>query len=171
MTQPCHKDTALNQQCCDSKHKDRRGERNTVPPPHFPTHDKHDNTRQKRNEGDTRGTGQCEGGQDNVKGRTQSEDRASQHTHSRPSIGPQGKRQGDANTQTGDADIRRGVSNTAALHPPCHPPSAMPPHHPRRPHPPPQRGGSRQRIPHHTNSTDTHSPPTHHTPGKEQYTT
>nr|DAN72614.1 MAG TPA: hypothetical protein [Caudoviricetes sp.] len=25
MTQPCHKDTTLNQQCCDSKHKGRRG--------------------------------------------------------------------------------------------------------------------------------------------------
>ena len=31
MTQPCHKDTALNQQCCDSKHKGRgEKERNTT---------------------------------------------------------------------------------------------------------------------------------------------
>lgn len=44
------------------------------------------------------------------------------------------------------------------------PTTATAPHHPQWPHPPPRRGGSRQRIPHHTNSTDTHSPPTHHTP-------
>ena len=80
ITQPCHKDTPLNQQCCDNEHKDRRGERDTVPPPHFPTHNKHGNTRQKRNGNDTRGNGQCEWGQDNVKCQTQSEDRASQHT-------------------------------------------------------------------------------------------
>nr|DAO84563.1 MAG TPA: hypothetical protein [Caudoviricetes sp.] len=73
MTQPCHKDTTLNQQCCDSKHKDREKrsrtqlhtkqtpaaaipQHNTTPlrqhhyckqhtPPHFPTHNKHTNTR------------------------------------------------------------------------------------------------------------------------------
>lgn len=45
MTQPCHKDTILNQQCCDSKHKERKGEegdttvRNEIthaPPQHTP---------------------------------------------------------------------------------------------------------------------------------------
>ena len=47
MTQPCHKDTALNQQCCDSEHKDREhreengdntrqgGQHNTRTPPPF----------------------------------------------------------------------------------------------------------------------------------------
>lgn len=35
------------------------------------------------------------------------------------------------------------------------PPSTTAPHHPRR-------GGNGQRIPHHTNTTDTHSPPTPH---------
>lgn len=29
MTQPCHKDTTLNQQCCDSKHKGRKEANNT----------------------------------------------------------------------------------------------------------------------------------------------
>lgn len=62
MTQPCHKDTALNQQCCDNEHKDRRGERGTVHPPHFSTHNKHGNTRQKRNGNDTRGTDNVKGG-------------------------------------------------------------------------------------------------------------
>lgn len=42
---------------------------------------------------------------------------------------------GGHRTQDGEA------SNTAALHSPCHPPAAMPPHHPRWPHPPPRRGG------------------------------
>ena len=90
------------------------------------------------------------------------------HTHhSRHSTGPPRKRKGDTNTQTGDANIRRGVSNTAALHSPCHPPSTMPPHHSQWPHPPPRRGESGRRIPHHTNTTDTHPHP-HHTTHPEK---
>ena len=90
------------------------------------------------------------------------------HTAPRHSTRPQGKRQGGRQHTDGDAVIRRGVSNTTALHSSCHPPPQHTPHHPRRPHPPPLRGGGR-RIPHHTNSTDIHSPPTHHTHDKEQY--
>lgn len=81
MTQPCHKDTALNQQCCDREHKKGKGEeknttvhmrQHTPPqhdsvaqhgtaaatrqqcrtPPHFPAH----NTQQKE------GAEQCEKG-------------------------------------------------------------------------------------------------------------
>ena len=80
MTQPCHKDTTLNQQCCDNKHKDRRGERNTVTPPHFPTHNKHSNTRQKRNKNDTKRAGQREGERDNARCQTQPKHGAPQHT-------------------------------------------------------------------------------------------
>lgn len=65
--------------------------------------------------------------QDNAKGVEQCkapdpyEDWASQHTPPRHSIGPQGKRQGGRQHTDGEA------SNTAALHSPCHPPSATPP--------------------------------------------
>lgn len=136
-------------------------------------------TQDRRGARTTRGeVEQCEGSKA-TQDRGHHEESGGQHKtrgnatahHSRHSTRPPHKHKGDANTQTGDTDIRRGVSNTAALHSPCHPPSAMPPHHPQWPHPPPRRGGSRQRIPHHTNSTDTHSPPTHHTPGTEQSTT
>ena len=61
-------------------------------------------------------------GQDNAKGRTQSEHGDNTQHHSRHSIGPQGKQQGGRQHADGDAHIRRGVSNTAALHSPCHPP-------------------------------------------------
>lgn len=136
MTQPCHKDTALNQQCCDRKHTQwKEGE---------------------KRRGNARGSKTIQEGREQREGEDSTRTRG-QHTthHPRHSIGPQGERQGGHHTQDGE------VSNTATLHSPCHPPSAMPPHHPRRPHPPPRRGGNRQRIPHHTNTTDTHSPPTH----------
>lgn len=81
-------DTTLNQQCCDREHKDRRGKRDTVHPPHFPTHNKRGNTRQKRNGNDTKGT-------NNVKGGGPNPNTGTTHTHRpRHSIGPQGKRQG-----------------------------------------------------------------------------
>ena len=113
-------------------------------PPHLPTHNKHDNTKQKRNENDTReqdnvkGDRTMQGARPNPKtgntakrtGITRDTGTTQQHTTPRHSTGPPHKQKGDANTQTGDTDIRRGVSNTAALHSPCHPPSAMPPHHP-----------------------------------------
>ena len=79
-----------------------------------------------------------------------------QHTppHAPPFNGTTTQTEGVHHTQDGEAN------NTATLPSPCHPPSAIPSHHPRWPHPPPRRGGSGRRIPHHTNSTDTHSPPT-----------
>lgn len=49
------------------------------------------------------------------------------HATPRHSTGPQGKQQGGRQHTDGDANIRRGVSNTAALHSLCHPPSTMPP--------------------------------------------
>ena len=57
---------------------------------------------------------------------------------------------GDANTQTG-----MSVTLPPFIHHATH-------HH--------DKGGGRQRIPHHTNTTHRHTP-THHTPGKEQRTT
>ena len=92
MTQPCHKDTTLNQQCRDREHKEGEGgKRETQPftmrqhtlqcraaqqrtPPHFPTHNKHDTTQTEE------GARTTQEGQDNAKGRTQSKHRASQHT-------------------------------------------------------------------------------------------
>ena len=105
MTQPCHKDTTPNQQRRDSKHKRWEGGKKRG--------------RKTMQEGQE----QCEGGPNPNTGQ-----------RTTPPAIQQGHRvnnKGDADTQTGDADIRRGVSNTAALHPPCHPPSTMPPHHPR----------------------------------------
>lgn len=91
-----------------------------------------------------------------MKGRTRSEHRAAQHTPLPPFNETTIQTEGGHQHTDGDA------SNTPpALHSPCHPPSANPPALPQWPHPPPRRGGSAQRIPHHTNTTDTHSPPTH----------
>ena len=50
---------------------------------------------------------------------------------------------------------------------PPHP--AIPPHHPQYPHPLPLQGGSYRRIPHHTNTTDTHTAP--HTPHPARHST
>lgn len=66
--------------------------------------------------------------------------------------------EGGHHTQDGE------TSNTADLHSPYHPPSAMPPHHPRWPHPPPRRGGERtEDTPpheHHRHTPTTHTPHT-----------
>ena len=132
-------------------------------PPHFPTHNKHGNTRQKRNGNDTRGT-------DNVKGNRQckvpdpTRTRGNtQPTAPRHSTGPPREQKGDTNTQTGDANIRRGVSNTAALPSPCHPPPQRhptirdgPTHHQRE-------GGAHRGYPTtRTVQTHTHHPHTTH---------
>ena len=56
------------------------------------------------------------------------------------------------------ASRHRPFNHHATHHPQRHPTiHDSPAHHPRR-------GGSGQRIPHYTNTTDAHSPPTHHTP-------
>lgn len=124
----------------------------TTPPPHSPTHTTHGNTQTKERQDSARRAGttrEC---------RTQSEDRApQQHTTPRLSTRPPRKRKGDT-------DIRReGHHHTPALQPPCHPTSPCHPtihdshplHHCER--------GSGQRIPHHTNSTQRHTP--QHTAG------
>lgn len=136
ITQPCHKDTTLNQQCCDSKHKREGGLDNT------------------------RGSRTMQGAQPNPK--------TGHHTTTTPrhSIGTQGKRQGGRQCTDGGRQHSTGSQSR------CRPSLTMPPtiryapHHPRRPHPPPRQGGSAQRIPHHTNSTDTH---TTHTPRTRQW--
>lgn len=127
-------------------------------PPLFYHHTHHTHHTQQTHKG-RRGTGQHEREWDNTRCRTQSKDRASQHMPPAIQHGHRVNDKGGANTQTGDTNIRREASNTTALHSPCHPPSAMPPtihngptHHPRR-------GGSGQRIPSHTNTTDTHTYP------------
>lgn len=134
----------------------RRGKRGTLPPPHFPTHNKHSNTRQKRNGNDTKGTDNVKGG-GTMQG-ARPNPNTGQHTthHSRHSTGPQGKRQGGYQHTDGDTDIRRGVSNTTALphhtthHPPCHPPSTT-------------RGERTEDTPpheHHRHTSTTHTPHT-----------
>lgn len=134
MTQPRHKNTALNQQCCDKEHG---GER--------------------RKEGEARRCKRgktCEG-EDPIQAQ-------GQHTPPHPAI------QRDHHTRRGTPHTRRGDQQHSRPSLTMPPTTTTAPHHPRWPHPPPRRGGSRQRIPHHTNSTDTHSPPTHHTPGNGQ---
>lgn len=95
MTQPCHKNTTLNQQYCDNEHKGRRGGQDTTPPPYFPTHNKHGNTRQKRDGDNTRGAGQCKV-PDPIR-------RQGITAHTTPAIqkGHRVNDKGDANTQTG----------------------------------------------------------------------
>ena len=97
MIQPCHKDTTLNQQCCDNKHA--KG-----------------GAMQRGSKTIREGARQYKTGEPN---RTRG---TAAHTAPRHSTGPPCKLERDANTQTGDTDIRRGVSNTAALPSPCHPP-------------------------------------------------
>ena len=106
MTQPCHKDTTLNQQCCDSKHNtyDARQRRCPPPlfyhtphttgrhtpstscrprhaPPHFPIRNRHDSTQRGRGEqDDTRTTRQCEGNRTIRRCRTQSSRQGATHT-------------------------------------------------------------------------------------------
>ena len=73
---------------------------------------------------------------------------------------------------------RRGTpAHRRGVHQHCRPSPTMPPTTtdtpalPRWPHPPPRRGGSRQRIPHRTTAqTHTHHPHTT-APGNERYTT
>lgn len=96
MTQPCHKDTALNQQCCDSKHKGRRG------------------------------TGQCKRDKSNLKGRTQSEHGDNTGTTHNQHTPPFNKATGQTTRGTpthrqGTPTFDGEASNTAALQSPCHP--------------------------------------------------
>lgn len=187
MTQPCHKDTALNQQYCDSKHKSGRAEeqdktRHTLPSHNTlrrapqcecadSTHHRTSPPTTNMTTQDRRGTGTIQEGQEQCEGErtiqgAKPNPNTGQHStpHSRHSIRPQDKRQGEGRHTNGDADIRREASNTAALHSPCHPPSTTAPHHPRRPHPPPRRGGGQTEDtpPHeqHRHTLTTHTPHT-----------
>lgn len=143
MTQPCHKDTtqtnnAVTENIDGGKWKRRREE---------------EERQCERDRTTQEGRKQCEG-EDPIRTREQ-------HTPTLPPFnGTTTQTEGEHYTQDGEA------SNTAALPSPCHPPPQHTPHRPQWPHPPPRRGGSGQRIPHHTNTTDTHPPPTHHAPGK-----
>lgn len=113
ITQPCHKDTAPNQQCCDREHRRwKRGEEE-----------------RRIKEGKQCKTGktmqeereQCEEDGDNT--------RQGDNTQPAPPAIQQGHRVNDKGTPTRrrPTDIQRGVSNTAALphhathHPLCHP--------------------------------------------------
>ena len=78
----------------------------------------------------------------------------------RHSTQPPSEQQGETPTrrrghqrQTGGSPSHSRPSITQPPHP------ATPPHHPQCPHPPPRRGGGAQRIPHHTKTTDRHTPP------------
>ena len=141
-------------------------------PPHFPTHNKHGNTKQKGNGNDTRET-------DNVKG-----DGTMQGAGPNPNTGTtrnpplppfngtttqtEGGHQhtdGERQHSTGRPATQPPFPHHATHHPLCHPTIHDGPtlHH--------DEGGGGQRIPHHTNSTDIHSPSTYHAPGEEQCTT
>lgn len=139
-----------------AQHGNNSAEQHT--PPHFPVHNKHATAQTEEGTGTTQ-----EGSEDNAKGEIQSEHGAA-HTahHPRHSTGPPHKRKGDTNTQTGRSATLPPFTRHATHHPLCHPTihNGLTPHH--------CEGGSTQRIPHHTNSTDIHSPPTHHSPGKKR---
>lgn len=140
-TPPFHNDTTLNQQCCDSKHKRWEGGK-------------------KERRGNARGARTMQDAGPKTK---------TGHHSTPPPFNKTTKqtREGTPTRTGGDANIQWGASNTTALHSPYHPPSAMPPPFRNGPTHHHCEGGDAQRIPHHTNSTNTHSPPTHHTPGKE----
>lgn len=159
-TPPCHKNTTLNQQCCDNEHKDgREKERNTTftirphtphtPPSRSPhTTQQHSNTKKKRaarHEGiqckrdwTTRGARSNSKTGNIVKRIGTTRDRASQHTPPRHSIGPQGKRQEGRQHTDGGRQHSTGSPATLppfthhATHHPAHTPPFCdgPTHHP-----------------------------------------
>lgn len=107
-------------------------------------------------------------GQDNTKGKTQSEHGDNTHPpHPAIQQGHRANDKGDANTQKGDTNTQDGEGQHRSTRPSFTMPPTIhdgPTHH----H---CEGEGGQRIPHHTNNTDTHSPPTRHTPGRQQCTT
>lgn len=156
MTQPCHKDTTLNQQYCDNKHKGReeynRSHDTThstaaatrqqccTPPRTSPpaTHNrkkKQSNTRRTRQHERDKTTRRCRTQPktgDTVKRMGTTQDRGTTQ-HAAPAIqqGPQANNKGDASTRQGDAGTRTG--GTLSTHPPFNamPPTiTMAPHHP-----------------------------------------
>ena len=134
MTQPCHKDTPLNRQCCDGEHE-----------------------RRKRGEGR-----QCKRDKNNMKGRTQSEhgdnthpphppfNRATEQTEGEPQHTDGGRRH-----STGSPATQPPFTHHATHHPLCHPTIHDGPtlHH--------EEGGADRGYP-TTRTPQTHSHP-HHT--------
>ena len=134
ITQPCHKDTTLNQQCRDGEHMEGRKEGG-----------KREEGREWWNNAKGSRTMQGAGSNPNT-GIT---------AHTTPAIQQDHPTNKKGRAPTSD----REISNTTALPSLCHPPPQHTPHHPQWPHPPPRRGEDGQRIPHHTTSEGRYSPP------------
>ena len=176
MTQPCHKNTTLNQQCCDSKHKEKGGQKNKTRSTHHRTSPPTTHTAtQDRSEDEDN----VKGGQDNARCRTQSEEdgetvrNGEHHTPYTTALqrGPPTKRQGDADTKQGGRQHTAGrINDTAALHSPRHPPSAMPPTTQRCPHHHHDEGGADRGYPTAQRPrTDTHPHTTAHLATRQQH--
>lgn len=168
MTQPCHKDTTPNQQCCDSKHKDRREEQSGTQfrrrtPPHFPTHNRHVTTRRGRGSRTMRrGQGQYEGGRDNARVPHPIRTRGNTTHHPRHSTGPLSKRKGDTAHKTGRPATLPPFTHHATHHPLCRPTIHNSPTHHQR------EGGAHRGYP-ATRTAQTHTHHPHTTaPGKKQ---
>ena len=146
MTQPCHKNTALNQQCCNSEHKDgREKERNTTfttkpHTPHTPPSRSPYTTQQHKEKAGQHDTRECNARRTRQCGmpdlpRRQGTPRRGQgdntrqgttrHTHPRHSTGPPSKRKGDTNSRREGTLTFEGEPIT--LPPFTH--HATPPHH------------------------------------------
>ena len=155
MTQCCHKDTTLNQQCCDREHTTVEGKKGGE---------------ERRGEATQEGARQYKRGQEQCEGEDPIRTRGSTHTTPRHSIGPQGKRQGGTPTR------RRGHQHSTGSQQHCRPSLTMPPttttapHHPRRPHPPPREGEADRGYPTTRTAQTRRRLPAHHTPGNEQRT-
>ena len=153
MTQPCRKTHTPNQQYCDSEHAEGAGEesnrtqlaptRNTPPP--FTTRTTAPPHPQHATQGEA---GQHKAPNQSTRGITTRTTPAIQHRH-------------PANRKGTPTRGREDQYNTARPSLAMPPRLVMPPHHPRRPAHHHEWGEGGQRMPHHTNSTDTHTT-THH---------
>ena len=158
MTQPCHKNTPLNQQHCDNKHTRGQGKkvtRHSSRKAHHPAiHNTHHHTSPHTTH-NTRGSKTMQG-----EARQHSadpiQDGTPQHTPLPPFNRATGKRQGGYHHTDGGSPSHTPPFNTMPLH------LAMPPTTQRYPHPPPRTGGRQTRIPHHTKTTERYSPTLHH---------
>lgn len=169
MTQPCHKDTTLNQQCCDSKHKTEEESRAQF---HHRTSPPTTNTTPQ----DRRGMRTIRGEQTMRRGARQHEMPYPIRTRDNTQPTPPPFNETTTHTRRGTPTRRRGTPHTrqgrpstqppfthhATHHPLCHPTIHNGPTHHH------DEGGSAQRIPHHTNTTHPHT--THHTPHTRQRT-
>ena len=136
--EPNHKDTTLNQQCCDSKHKTGRREEQDQPPRTTAIHNAHTTCTTLRNSRQhTRPTAlppprnkhsnaRQERSRSNTTGRTRSKDGIPRHTTT-PAI----QRDHHANGRGTPARGREGHHRTARPSLTMPPHHVMPPHHPR----------------------------------------